>query len=558
MIKLLENLEYKYVTVGRAKVEDLEPRLNFLFVVYNEVEMSEMQKYLTPLNGFEVILDYVEEESMQHFFIGKFFKYSIVLTKTSDMGGGNVNSVINVINKAIQIFRPGYIVMPGIAAGLSDKIKIGDVVIADKIIGYESEKIGASELIGRYPEFRSPRLFNLFCSANVQTFNLFLQSEIQGELEKEAKQHANKPDCETNCPKDAKSTFLWSDFISNNLFPKVYTGNFISGEKLLDNPQYRGYLKMKFKEAMALDMEGVGVASASTFNRVYDWLVIKGISDLGDGNKGENKTARQIFSMKNVITVLKRVFDNELSFPSVSLKQMKGFERKNVLISASQCSNGEFADATYCFMEELSRELILNQYNILTGYGKGVGPAVLFGIFDGCDILKLSSEEYMDRFQTFAFPRNDYDNNHYKNQDDKFFQAKLKKCKNKNREILCANAKIAIFAFGNKERAGDFTDNADGMFEELELVAKNKALILPVGCTGGTAHKIYERVIDNADYYLKPYFSERNYYRDTTLDSDEEMRCFVQGLKRLNKIDIESTKISLTVKKVLELINLYA
>lgn len=547
---LLEKLEYKDVTVGRDKVEELESQLNFLFVVYNEVEMSEMQKCLTPLNGFDMILDYIEEESMQHFFIGKFFKYSIVLTKTSDMGSKNVNSVINVINKAIQIFRPGYIVMPGIAAGLSDNVNIGDVVIADKIIGYESEKIGSAEIIGRYPEFRSYRLFNLFCSANVQTFNLFLRSEIQSEMDKEAERPVPKADCETNCPKNNDSAFSWSDFIVNGNYPKVHTGNFISGEKLLDNPQYRNYLKMKFREAMALDMEGVGVASASTFNRVYDWLVVKGISDLGDGNKGKNKDERQQYAMKNVIKVLKRVFDNELSFPAVSLKQIKGFGRKNVLISGSQCSNDNYAPFTDYFMEELSKQLILNQYNVITGYGKGAGPAVLLGIFNGCDKLNLSSKEYMDRFQTFAFPRSD--------NFDGYDKIKLEKCKNKNREILCANAKIAVFAFGNKMYEGEFTDKAEGMLKELDLVVKNKALILPVGCTGGTARKIYQKVIENIDYFIKPYFVEKNRFRDTTLDSDEEVKRFVKELKRLNNIAFESNTINLIVKKVIELINLYS
>lgn len=137
---LMNDSKYNTAVISKEKVNELEPLLNFLFVVHNEVEMSEMQKIITPLDGYGVILDYIEEECMQHFFLGKFFKYNIILAKTSDMGSKNVNSVINVINRAIQIFKPRYIIMPGISAGLDDKIKVGDVIIADKIIGFESEK----------------------------------------------------------------------------------------------------------------------------------------------------------------------------------------------------------------------------------------------------------------------------------------------------------------------------------------------------------------------------------------------------------------------------------
>ena len=224
--------------------------------------------------------------------------------------------------------------MPGIAAGLDDNIKIGDVVIADKIIGYESEKIAPMEIIGRYPEFRSPRLFNLFCSLNVQTINSFLKAEIQEQIKAEETNapKIKKPDCKTNCPKKTEHEFSHKKAGTPYSSPKVYTGNYISGEKLLDNPTYRNFIKTKFKEAKALDMEGLGVASASSFNRIYDWMIIKGISDLGDGNKGTNKTERQTFAMKNVISVLKKIFNDPCSFHASNLKQPQDCFRKNVLI----------------------------------------------------------------------------------------------------------------------------------------------------------------------------------------------------------------------------------
>lgn len=542
--------EFDRLTVKREKVTALEPFLNFLFVVYNEIEMEEMEKNLTPLDGYGVILDYIEEDCLQHFFIGKFFKYNIVLAKTSDMGQKDVNSVINVINRAIQIFRPNYIIMPGISAGLDDKLQIGDVVIADKIIGYESKKIAPTEIIGRYPEYRSPRLFNLFCSANVKNFNVFLKREIQKELNEElTKKGIDKPDCKKNCPKNKNEDFSWNAFVSNNGFPEVHTGNYISGDKLLDNSFYRCYLKSEFQEAAALDMEGLGVATASIFNRVYDWLVIKGISDFGDGNKGKDKTARQHYAMKNVILTLKKVFDDELSFSESNLKQVRGNNRKNVLISGSQCDADSFAGITEIFVQELAKQLIVNKYNVISGYGLNVGPAVLFGVFDGCDQIGLSSQEYMYRFQTFPFPRMET--------DDPVYETKLERYKIKNREVLCSSGDIAIFVFGNKERNVGNSYIADGMYEELNLVAKNKGLIVPVGCTGGTARQIYEKILTERNNYIKPYFCERNKYCDPSSNVDEDIDNYFKHLKKLNKLTLEKGNVAQVVQKVIELINLY-
>ncbi len=539
-INLTKDLKYNIVSIPKEKVNKIEPLLNFLFVVYNEIEMWEMQKNLAPLDGYGVILDLIEEECLQHFYIGKFFKYNIVLSKTSDMGAVNVNSVINVINRAIQIFKPRYIIMPGISAGLDDKLKIGDVIIANKIIGYESEKIAPTEIIGRYPQYHSMRLFNLFCSANILSFNNYLKEEIQKELDNEL--NRDKPNCMTIGVRTQQKEFLWSQMLSNGCFPYVYTGNYISGEKLLDNSFYRTYLKTKFQEVAALDMEGIGVASASIFNRVYDWLVIKGISDLGDGNKAKNKNLNQIYAMKNVIFALKKVFNNEYSFSASNLKQTRSLNRKNVLISASQCESGEYAKLTEKFMEELAKQIILNNYNVLSGYGVGVGSAVLFGVFDGCEQLGLTSHEYFDRLQTFPFPRID-PNSVNKN--------KLMRCKIKNREVLCLNANVAVFVFGNKN--GNENLYADGMREELNLVAKNNALILPVGCTGGTAKLLYDEIkTENfKTNYLRPYFYERNKYRAVSSNCEEDVSDYFKKLDQLNKLSLKEENIYEVVQKIL-------
>ena len=542
------------VTADESKVIEIEPILNFLFVVHNEIEFGEIMSTLKPINGFQVILEYIDNSSMQRFYIGKFFKYDVVLLRTSDMGSSNINAVINIINRAIQIFKPCYILMPGIAAGLDNKLKIGDVVIANKIIGYEHEKIAPTEIIGRYPEYRSPRLYNLFSSMDMKAYNEQIAEDINVYIStKENAIDISDVDCTTNCPRDKQEEFSYTKIFNGN-YPKVYTGDFISGEKLLDNDLYRTYYKTKFKEAMALDMEGLGVAAAGIFNRVYDWAVVKGISDLGDGNKSKNKETCQHYAMKSVVSVLKVIFDNENSFTADNLKSQTAFGIKKVLISSSQCADGQYYNITRLFLKTLSEKLVTNNYKVLTGYGIGVGPAVMSGIFEGCNKLGIPLKEYSNHFSAFPFPRN----------DESAQQEDLSKIKSKNRELLCAKAQICIFAFGNKGKKSDNNDlTADGMNDELCLVSENKALIVPLASTGGTAKKIYERIktSEGVEKYIKPFFVEKHKFTAIKNNIDDEVNNYMNLLKKLNSRSLENKDISHLcnyIDDVINLINLYS
>ena len=132
------------------------------------------------------------------------------------------------------------------------------------------------------------------------------------------------------------------------------------------------------------------------------------------------------------------------------------------------------------------------------------------------------------------------------------------RCKIKNREVLCLNANVAVFVFGNKN--GNENLYADGMREELNLVAKNNALILPVGCTGGTAKLLYDEIkTENfKTNYLRPYFYERNKYRAVSSNCEEDVSDYFKKLDQLNKLSLKEENIYEVVQKILELINLYS
>lgn len=526
-----ENDKLKYFSVDLKKIQELEPRLNFLFVVHNDIEMDEMLHSMNTLDGYGKLLKYIDAcGSKQSYFIGKFFEYDIVLMQTADMGYSEVDAVINTLNSAIAIFKPRFIVMPGIAAGMDKEINIGDVVIAKQIIGYEIKKIGKKENILRCPSYYSHRMFNLFNGIPTLDFNMKWECELTDENE------------------------------IINKSPKIYKGIMLSGEKLLDNRNFKKQLLLEFKEAKALDMEGLGVASASIFNRVYDWIVIKGISDLGDGKKKTNKDKNQKFAMQNAIKVLKEVFNDTTSFGKDELKlDYAEYRMKKVMISSSQCEKGENLELTSSFLKRLSAKLIESDIKIISGYGLGVGPEIMTGIFEGLLKKNVEIKKYSQYFAIYPFPRIEKRLSSYCEERSKSQDFALESYKKVNRDMLCNNAKIFIFAFGQKLKDGVPTC-AEGMFEELDYALKNKALIIPIGATGSTAKKIYEKTTENDDSikkYYAEYFLNRKKEYGIEINIEDRLRQYLEDLKYINIKNLTFENIDNIVDVTIKLINTY-
>lgn len=61
-------------------------------------------------------------------------------------------------------------------------------------------------------------------------------------------------------------------------------GQILCGEKLVDLPEFRAELRKRFPDALGVEMEASGVAGACA-RRNIPWLLLKGVSDSGDGSK---------------------------------------------------------------------------------------------------------------------------------------------------------------------------------------------------------------------------------------------------------------------------------
>jgi adenosylhomocysteine nucleosidase len=69
------------------------------------------------------------------------------------VGMGNAQAAAEV-GRAVQAWRPEYVVLVGIAGGLHPDVRLGDILVADQVVGYEQARIGAAGPEWRYEVYR--------------------------------------------------------------------------------------------------------------------------------------------------------------------------------------------------------------------------------------------------------------------------------------------------------------------------------------------------------------------------------------------------------------------
>jgi nucleoside phosphorylase len=163
------------------------------------------------------------------------------------------------VDRAIRALGPGAVIAVGIAFGVDEnKQKIGDILLSKQLRPYELQRVGKDEIVLRGPRpDASPRLLNHFKG--------FAQTKWKG--------------------------------------APVNSGVMLTGEKLVDNVDYRSQLLDFENEAIGGEMEGAGLYASGHEHNV-DWIVLKAICDFADGNKGKNKEDRQKLAAQNVAKFL--------------------------------------------------------------------------------------------------------------------------------------------------------------------------------------------------------------------------------------------------------------
>lgn len=170
------------------------------------------------------------------------------------------------------------------------------------------------------------------------------------------------------------------------------------------------------------------------------------------------------------------------------------YKLKTVFISGSAHEYGAIdKDKAGLFIHELSKTLIVDEYKVVSGFGLGVGSAVINGALEEiyCHGRKTTDEQLILR----PFPQNQTGTTPLPALWDAY------------RKDMIPLAGIAIFMFGNKLDGANVV-LANGMRREFEIAFENGLRVVPIGATGYMAEELWKEVSVDIDKYYPGHTKE--------------------------------------------------
>jgi WD40 repeat protein/nucleoside phosphorylase/uncharacterized protein YjbI with pentapeptide repeats len=192
---------------------------------------------------------------------------------------------------AIHHHRPATIIAVGIAFGKRDKQTLGDVLVSEQVQTYESERHSKDDS-------------HTWRAESVPAASRWLERCMQ---------------------------FQRRDF-------KTHKGLLLCGEKLLDNQAFRTLLSEDFPTAIGGDMESAGLVTACHEKKV-DWIVVKGVSDWGDGSKADGaEESKDALQRQAAINAAQVVYSALFLKPAPGNGKKAGVSKRNRTTPAPTCA----------------------------------------------------------------------------------------------------------------------------------------------------------------------------------------------------------------------------
>jgi len=213
----------------------------------------------------------------------------------AQVGAGNVTTAVEV-ERAVSHFSPDVLLFVGIAGGIKD-VKIGDVVAATKVYGYEAGKVGEDTFATR-PDIGQ------------STYAVV-----------------------TRATAEARDGGWLQRVDDTDSKPRALVAPIAAGEKVLastDSELFQ-FLRHSYNDAIAVEMEGFGFLKAAFAYPNIKTMVVRGISDLiqdknadgpaeGPEDKRQEKAARNAsafaFEVLSKLTINEEAARDEAAEPT--------------------------------------------------------------------------------------------------------------------------------------------------------------------------------------------------------------------------------------------------
>jgi Nucleoside phosphorylase len=243
----------------------------FLFVTANKHETEALLKDRN-FFVFEEKRSFIDTDA-NFYNVGKFGNYDVVHFELINQGSTKADASILAIYDAIEAWHPDAVILVGIAFGKDNedmpepRQHIGDILISKMVVDYESEKIkdGMQQSDGFISE-SGRHLISVF-------------------------QHYSNS---------------WNYHIQERKV-EVTMGLILSGDKVVDDKEFKSRLFSIFPRAIGGEMEGRGAYSACRRKGIEEWIIVKAICDWGVSKAG-NKAANQIVASESAVSFLRHIF----------------------------------------------------------------------------------------------------------------------------------------------------------------------------------------------------------------------------------------------------------
>ena len=197
------------------------------------------------------------------FYSGELFDKNVVLVRS---GIGKVNAAA-CTQALIDLYNTDFIINIGVGGGLDNKLKIGDIIIAEDLVQYDFDLTIFGHKQGVIPDLKES-----YFKCDQKILDLIKKS----------------PD-------------------KLNMTSKIYFGRIISGDKFISDSIEKKVLAEKFN-ALCTEMEGAAIAQVCYINSIR-FMVVRTISDNANNDALSDYENFSDLVAKNNCDLVKNILD---------------------------------------------------------------------------------------------------------------------------------------------------------------------------------------------------------------------------------------------------------